>query len=135
MFSAKPSDLDAQLAAIDRSQAVIEFAMDGTITRANDNFLKTTGYALDEIRGKHHSMFVPEGDRKSASYAAFWQALNRGEFQAAEYRRIGKGGKEIWLQATYNPILGAGGKPLKVVKFCTDVTDNKLRTADYEGQL
>ncbi|HRN88131.1 methyl-accepting chemotaxis protein [Hyphomicrobium sp.] len=135
MFSAKPSDLDAQLAAIDRSQAVIEFAMDGTIIRANMNFLQATGYTLDEIKGKHHRMFVAEDERKSAAYRAFWEKLNLGEFQAAEYRRIAKGGREIWLQATYNPILSSGGKPLKVVKFCTDVTDNKLRTADYEGQL
>lgn len=135
MFSAKPSDLDAQLAAIDRSQAIIEFAIDGTILHANANFLKTTGYTLDEIKGRHHRMFVAEGERESAGYRGFWEKLNRGEFQAAEYRRIGKGGREIWLQATYNPILGSAGKPLKVVKFCTDVTENKLRTADYEGQL
>jgi methyl-accepting chemotaxis protein len=109
--------------------------MDGTVLRANTNFLNTTGYKLEEIKGQHHRIFVPESERQSAAYQQFWAALNRGEYQAAEYKRIGKGGKEVWLQATYNPILGSNGKPVKVVKFCTDVTDRKLRTADYEGQL
>ncbi len=135
MFSAKSSDLDAQLSAIDRSQAVIEFDMDGKVLKANANFLAATGYKLEEIKGQHHRMFVPEDERGSAAYQQFWAALNRGEFQAAEYKRIGKGGKEVWLQATYNPIIGSNGKPTKVVKFCTDVTARKLRTADYEGQL
>ncbi len=135
MFSAKSSDLDAQLSAIDRSQAVIEFDMDGKVLKANANFLAATGYKLEEIKGQHHRMFVPEDERNSSAYQQFWAALNRGEFQAAEYKRIGKGGKEVWLQATYNPIIGSNGKPTKVVKFCTDVTARKLRTADYEGQL
>ena len=125
MFSAKTSELDAKLAALDRSQAVIEFDMSGKILTANKNFLDAVGYTLAEVRGKHHSMFVTEADRTSAAYREFWAALNRGEFQAAEYKRVGKGGKEIWLQATYNPLLDSAGKPFKVVKFCTDVTARK----------
>jgi methyl-accepting chemotaxis protein len=135
MFSAKGQMADAQLAAIDKSQAVIEFDMDGTIVRANDNFLKAVGYTLSEIKGKHHRMFVAEDDRNASAYKEFWAALNRGEFQAGEFRRIGKNAKEIWLQASYNPLIGSNGKPFGVVKFCTDITATKLRNADYQGQL
>ncbi len=135
MFSSKTSELATKLAALDKSQAVIEFDMEGNVLAANKNFLDAIGYSLAEIQGKHHSMFVTEADRKSAAYREFWAALNRGEFQAAEYKRIGKGGKEIWLQATYNPLLDASGKPFKVVKFCTDITARKMQTADYEGQI
>jgi methyl-accepting chemotaxis protein len=135
MFSSKTSELAAKLAALDKSQAVIEFDMAGNVVAANKNFLDTVGYALAEIQGKHHSMFVPEAERNGAAYREFWAALNRGEFQAAEYRRIGKGGKEVWLQASYNPLLDAAGKPFKVVKFCTDITARKMQNADYEGQL
>jgi methyl-accepting chemotaxis protein len=128
MFSRKTAkDSEAQLAAIGRSQAVIEFNLDGTIVTANQNFLNAMGYALPEIQGKHHSMFVPPGERDSAAYRAFWAALGRGEFQAAEFRRIAKGGREIWIEASYNPILGDGGKPVKVVKFATDITEKKQR--------
>jgi methyl-accepting chemotaxis protein len=135
MFAGKSQELEAQIAAIEKSQAVIEFNMDGTIIRANDNFLKAVGYTLDEIKGKHHRIFVDPADRDGEAYKAFWANLNRGTFQASEYKRIGKGGKEIWLQASYNPILGANGKPYKVVKFCTDITEGKRRNADYQGQL
>ena len=135
MFSNKSNETDAQIAAIERSQAIIEFNMDGTIIRANDNFLKVVGYAQNEIKGQHHSIFVADNERNGRAYSEFWAALNRGEFQTAEYRRIGKGGKEVWLQATYTPIVGSNGKPFKVIKFCTDVTERKLKTADYEGQL
>jgi methyl-accepting chemotaxis protein len=128
-------DLEATSAAISRAQAVIEFSMDGTIVTANDNFLNTLGYRLEEIQGKHHSMFVEASYRDSPDYRAFWDALNRGEFQAAQYKRIGKNGKEVWIQATYNPILGPNGRPTKVVKFATDITAEKLRQADFEGQL
>ena len=124
-----------KIAAISRAQAVIEFNMDGTIIAANENFLRAMGYTLDEIQGKHHSMFVEPEDRGSATYREFWARLNRGEFQAAEYKRLGKGGKEIWILATYNPILDEAGKPFKVVKFATDVTEQKLRTADSDGQI
>jgi methyl-accepting chemotaxis protein len=129
------ADYSGQIAAISKSQAVIEFQMDGTIVTANDNFLKVLGYALDEVKGRHHSIFVDEAFRASPDYREFWAALNRGEYQAAEYKRIGKGGKEVWIQASYNPILDLNGKPCKVVKFATDVTRQKLKNADYSGQI
>ncbi len=135
MFTSKSHELQAKLDALDKSQAVIEFNMDGTVVTANPNFLGAVGYSLEEIQGKHHSMFVSDQEKTSTAYRQFWEALNRGEFQAAEYKRIGKFGKEIWIQATYNPILGSNGKPYKVVKFCTDVTKRKMQTADYEGQI
>ncbi|WP_315725575.1 MULTISPECIES: PAS domain-containing methyl-accepting chemotaxis protein [unclassified Bradyrhizobium] len=128
-------DYSAQVAAIGRSQAVIEFNLDGTIVTANDNFLNALGYSLPEVQGKHHSMFVPPEERDSAAYREFWAALNRGEYQAAEYKRIGKGGKEVWIQASYNPVFDQNGKPFKVVKFATDVTAQKLRNADLAGQI
>jgi methyl-accepting chemotaxis protein len=124
-----------QVEAIGKSQAVIEFKLDGTIVIANDNFLKTMGYTLDEIKGKHHSMFVEPAYRESADYKAFWAALGRGEYQAGEYKRIGKGGREVFIQASYNPILDMTGKPFKVVKFATDVTQEKLRNANFVGQI
>jgi methyl-accepting chemotaxis protein len=123
------------IAAIRRAQAVIMFNLDGTITTANDNFLKALGYSLGEIQGKHHSMFVEPSVRDSNAYREFWASLNRGEHQAAEYKRIGKGGKEVWILATYNPIFDEKGKPFKFVKFATDVTEQKLRTADLAGQI
>jgi methyl-accepting chemotaxis protein len=125
----------AQVAAIGESQAVIEFNMDGTIITANENFLKTLGYSLPEIEGKHHSMFVAEFERASAAYSEFWAKLNRGEYQAAEYKRIGKGGKEVWIEASYNPIRDANGKPSKVVKFATDITEKKIRSMEDTGKI
>ena len=124
-----------KIAAMSRAQAVIEFNMDGTIVTANENFLGTVGYTLAEIQGKHHSMFVLPAERDSAAYREFWAKLNRGEFDAAEYKRVGKGAKEIWILATYNPILNEAGKPFKVVKFATDVTQQKLKAADSDGQI
>ncbi|NOY43767.1 MAG: PAS domain S-box protein [Planctomycetes bacterium] len=109
--------------AVDRTQAVIEFEMDGTIIKANENFLNTLGYTLEEIQGHHHSMFVDEAYKASVEYKQFWETLNRGEYQAAEFKRIGKGGKEVWIQASYNPILDLDGKPYKVVKYATDITE------------
>jgi len=120
---AEAADREGQVAAIRKSQAVIEFTLDGIVLDANDNFLATVGYSLDEIKGKHHSMFVDPGYRDSAEYAAFWASLKRGEYQAAQYRRRGKGGREVWIQASYNPILDASGRPYKVVKFATDITN------------
>jgi len=128
-------DYAAQVAAAGRSQAVIEFNLDGTIITANDNFLKGLGYTLPEIQGKHHSMFVEASERDSAAYREFWAALNRGEYQAREYKRIGKGGREVWIQASYNPVFDDKGKPFKVVKFATDVTVQKLKNADLAGQI
>ena len=132
----KNSSADKALAdALSRSQAVIEFGMDGTILTANDNFLKALGYSLGEIQGKHHSMFVDPSERDSAAYRDFWAALKRGEYQAAEYKRIGKGAWEVWIQATYNPVLDAGGKPVKVVKFATDITARKIKSMEDAGQI
>ena len=126
---------DALAAAISKSQAVIEFNMDGTIITANQNFLDALGYRLEEIKGKHHSMFVAQQERDSAEYKAFWAGLNRGEFQAAEYKRIGKGGREVWIQASYNPILDSADKPCKVVKFATDITAKKIRNMEDAGKI
>ena len=129
------ADYQGQIVAIGKAQAVIEFNMDGTVITANSNFLGALGYSLDEIKGKHHSMFVEEAYRQSPAYTEFWARLNRGEYQAAEYKRIGKGGREVWIQASYNPILDLNGKPCKVVKYATDVTAQKLLNADYQGQI
>jgi methyl-accepting chemotaxis protein len=128
-------DALAQSAAINRSQAVIEFKMDGTIITANQNFLDAMGYRLDEIQGKHHQMFAPPELRGSEAYKAFWASLNRGEFQAAEYKRIGKGGREVWIQASYNPILDDAGRPVKVIKFATDITAKKIRNMEEAGKI
>ncbi|WP_333825066.1 methyl-accepting chemotaxis protein [Pinisolibacter sp.] len=134
-FFSSTRETRAKLAALDKSQAIIEFEMDGTIVTANKNFLGALGYSLEEIRGKHHSMFVEPSHRDSAEYRAFWEDLRRGTYRAAEYKRIGKGGKEIWIQASYNPLLGRDGKPFKVVKFATDITAEKLKSAEYQGQI
>jgi methyl-accepting chemotaxis protein len=124
-----------KIAAISRAQAVIEFNLDGTIITANDNFLAALGYSLAEIQGKHHSMFVTPAERDSSAYREFWAKLNRGEFQSAEYKRLGKGGKEVWILASYNPIIDETGKPFKVVKFASDVSEQKLKAANFAGQI
>ncbi|HET8870963.1 MAG TPA: methyl-accepting chemotaxis protein, partial [Aquabacterium sp.] len=115
-----------QLEAINKAQAVIEFSLDGKILDANDNFLHTLGYSLNEIKGQHHSMFVDPDYRNSVEYRLFWEKLGRGEYDAGQYKRMGRGGKEIWIQASYNPILDMNGKPFKVVKYATDVTAEVL---------
>jgi len=136
MFNFSSSnDMAAKLEALNKSQAIIEFQLDGTIITANENFLNALGYTLAEVQGKHHSMFVEPSFRDSAEYRRFWDNLNRGEFQAAEYKRIGKGGKEVWIEATYNPLFGRNGKPYKVVKFATDVTQKKREYADLLGKV
>jgi methyl-accepting chemotaxis protein len=112
-----------KIAAINQVQAVIEFELDGAIITANENFLKTLGYRLEEIQGRHHSMFVEPSFRDSVEYRNFWRDLSDGKLQAAEYKRVGKGGKEVWIQASYNPIFDRNGKPFKVVEFATDVTE------------
>ncbi|MBT9291073.1 methyl-accepting chemotaxis protein [Prosthecodimorpha staleyi] len=129
------SELRDKFRAIDRSQAVIEFDPTGRILDANANFLAALGYTLDEVKGRHHSMFVDAAERESSAYQQFWDRLRRGEFQAAEYRRIGKGGREVWIQASYNPVLNGAGKVYRVIKFATDITATKLRNAEYEGQI
>jgi len=115
-------DLRGQIAALHKAQAVIEFDLDGTIRTANENFLHCLGYTLAEIQGKHHSMFVDPTESRSRDYRQFWQELADGRFRAGEFRRIGKGGREIWIQATYNPVSDAQGRPVKVVKFASDIT-------------
>jgi methyl-accepting chemotaxis protein len=115
-------DLANQMAAISKAQAVIEFEMDGTIVSANPNFLTTLGYSIEEIKGQHHSMFVDPAERSSPEYKAFWEKLNRGEHDSRQYKRFAKGGREVWIQASYNPICDASGKPMKVMKYASDIT-------------
>ncbi|MDF1757846.1 MAG: methyl-accepting chemotaxis protein [Legionellaceae bacterium] len=128
-------DVEGQVKAINKVQAVIEFNMDGTIITANDNFLNLMGYVLSEIQGQHHSIFVEDKYKDSSEYKAFWEKLGRGEFVEAEFFRLGKDGKEVWLQASYNPIFDLDGNPCKVVKFATDITKQKQELSNYEGQL
>ena len=128
-------DMKGELSAIDKSMATIEFDLQGTILTANPNFLNVLGYSLDEAQGKHHRIFVDPVYRESVAYRQFWEKLGRGEFDAAQYKRIGKDGREVWIQASYNPIMDENGKPYKVVKFATDITEQKKQTANYEGQL
>ncbi len=116
------AETKGKIDAIGLSQAVIEFDMQGNILSANPNFLRTMGYTLAEIRGQHHSMFCEPGLVQSQAYRDFWADLGEGKFQSARYRRIGKHGAEVWIQATYNPILDVDGNPYKVVKYATDVT-------------
>lgn len=120
-------ELKSIVEALNKSQAVIEFDMDGTIRDANDLFLGVMGYALDEIKGKHHSMFADPAFAASTEYKQFWAELNAGKFQVAEYRRLGKGGKEVYIQASYNPIFDPNGRPYKVVKYATDVTAQVIK--------
>lgn len=129
------ADFEGQIAAISKSQAVIEFSLDGTIINANDNFCSCVGYSLAEIRGKHHRIFCDPSYANSPEYRSFWEKLNRGEFDSGEYRRIGKGGKEIWIQASYNPICDMNGKPVKVVKYASDLTAQKSQTLRVVAQL
>ncbi|HKP78518.1 MAG TPA: methyl-accepting chemotaxis protein [Phenylobacterium sp.] len=126
--------LEGMVAAIERSQAVIEFQLDGTIVRANDNFLKTLGYAASDLVGRRHAMFVDAAEADSEAYREFWRTLNRGEFVAAKFRRLGKGGREVWIQASYNPVFDAAGKPTGVVKFATDITATEQERARSEAE-
>ena len=128
-------ELKSKMDALSKSQAIIEFNLDGNIVTANHNFLSAIGYQLEEIQGKHHGMFVDPVYRESAEYKEFWESLRRGEYQAREFKRFAKGGREIWIQASYNPLLGSNGKPFKVVKFATDITAAKIKAADHEGQI
>jgi len=131
----KSADAEGQLKAVSKAQAVIEFTLDGKVLAANDNFLKALGYSLTEVKGQHHSMFVDPAYRATPAYQQFWDKLARGEYDDGQYKRIGKGGKEVWIQASYNPIFDMNGKPFKVVKYATDITAEKLKAADFEGQL
>jgi methyl-accepting chemotaxis protein len=128
-------ELSAVTAALNRVQAVIEFDLQGTILHANENFLATLGYTLEEVRGKHHRMFCDPDHIHTEAYRQFWERLGRGEFDRGEYRRIGRGGREIWINASYNPVIGDDGRPCKVIKFATDITAVKQQHAEYEGRL
>ena len=107
------TDFYGQVTAVRKSQLVVEFQMDGTVLNANDNFLNAVGYTAEEITGKHHSLFLDEATRRSPEYIEFWAKLKRGEYQVGEYKRLGKGGTAVWLQASYNPILDLSGNPSK----------------------
>ncbi|MCC8492649.1 PAS domain-containing protein [Xanthomonas hortorum pv. vitians] len=129
------ADFEGRIDAIDRVMAVIEFSLDGTVLEANQNFLQVMGYRLDEIRGKHHGMFVDASTRQSAAYRAFWEKLGRGAFDAGRYKRVGKDGQDVWIQASYNPVLDEHGRPYKVVKYATDVTRQVIDSADADGRI
>ncbi|MBJ7578626.1 PAS domain S-box protein [Devosia sp. MC532] len=128
-------DNAAKLAALLRSQAVIEFELDGTIITANENFLKALGYGLDEVRGKHHSMFCAPEYVKSPAYKNFWADLGKGEFKSDAFQRFGKGGREVWIQASYSPVFDASGRPVKVIKFAADITEQRQMSADHAAQI
>ncbi|PIB94628.1 methyl-accepting chemotaxis protein [Caulobacter sp. FWC2] len=132
--AARIADLEGIVDAIQRSQAVIEFNLDGTIITANENFLRTLGYALSEIQGRKHSLFVDEAYAASNDYREFWGRLNAGEFFADKYKRIGKGGKAVWIQASYNPVFDNTGKPVKVIKFASDITAIETERHQVEGE-
>jgi methyl-accepting chemotaxis protein len=129
------AEFTGKVAAMDRAQAVIEFGLDGTVLTANANFLDALGYTLAEVQGKHHRIFCDPVHAATDEYRNFWAKLGSGDFHSGEYRRIGKGGREVWIQATYNPILDEDGKPFKVVKFAVDVTEAKLRSAEIEARV
>lgn len=128
-------EFEGKVRAITRAQAVIEFAMDGTILDANENFLALTGYSLEEVRGRHHRIFCDAATAQSESYLLFWDKLGRGEYDTGEYKRIKKNGEDIWIQASYNPILDLDGRPIKVVKFALDITDQKLNASEYQAKV
>ena len=139
MFGMRKSRLEDSLAeaeAIRCSQAVIEFRLDGTIVKANQNFLDALGYgALAEIEGKHHRIFMPQPDAEGADYKEFWARLNRGEYQTGEFKRIRKDGRPVWIQASYNPILDGRGKATRVIKFATDITARKMKALEDAGKM
>ena len=128
------SDQKAIMAALNKSQAIIEFDLEGKILLANENFCQALGYDLAEIQGRNHSMFVESAYSGSPEYREFWAKLGRGEFERRQYKRIGKGGREVWIEASYNPLM-RGGKPYKVVKFATDITQSKIKSMEDSGKI
>jgi methyl-accepting chemotaxis protein len=128
-------ELQAIHAALNRVQAVIEFDLEGRILHANENFLRVLGYTLADVQGRHHSMFCEPEYAASAAYKQFWANLGAGEYNHGEFKRITKDGREVWINASYNPILDIDGKPYKVIKFATDITDTRMRNAEYEGKV
>ena len=129
------ADQEGKIAAVDRVQAMIEFDLTGRILHANANFLNTFGYALDEVVGQHHRMFCEPTFAQSPEYGTLWAQLGRGEFNAGRYRRLTKSGNSVWIQASYNPILDASGKPYRVVKFATDITREMVSAAETKGKV
>lgn len=129
------ADYRGQIQAISKALAVIEFKMDGTVVNANDVFLKTTGYTLEDIKGRHHSLFVDDAFRSSPQYQEFWERLRRGQYDSGEYKRIGKGGREVWLQASYNPIVDVDGKLCKVVTYASDITAQVVAREDLKSKV
>ncbi len=131
----RSADFEGRTQAINRVQAVIEFDLTGRVLAANENFLASFGYALDEVLGQHHRMFCDQAYTRSPDYVAFWDRLGRGEFDAGEYRRIARTGEDVWIQASYNPIFDAAGRPVKVVKFATDITPTRRAAGEARGKL
>lgn len=131
----KNSNYEGQIKAVNKAQAVIEFDLDGNVLDANKNFLDTTGYSLDEIKGKHHSLFVTEAHKRSLEYGQFWEQLRNGTMFSGEFEQIGKGSKLVWLQASYNPIFDQNGRPYKVVKFAVDITGKKQAIGDIRNAM
>lgn len=129
------AEWESKIEAIERSQALIEFSPEGHVLNANSKFLSALGYSLDEVVGQHHRMFCDAEYSSSLEYREFWERLGRGEYDSNEYKRLGKGGREVWIQASYNPILDAQGNTYKIVKFATDVTQTKLLTIEHEGKV
>jgi len=126
---------EAKIAAIRRSQGVVEFDLSGQVLDANENFLQLTGYTLEQLRGQHHRLFIEPEEAAGGAYRAFWQKLGRGEFDSGEYLRIGRDGRRLWIQASYNPVLDLDGHPVKVVKYCTDVTERKRLEAEVRSRM
>lgn len=124
-----------KLDAISRSHGIIEFDLSGNILDANETFLKLTGYRLDEIRGQHHRLFVDSEEQRSPEYRQFWQRLGRGETASGEYMRFGRNGRRLWIQASYNPILSPDGQPAKVIKYCSDITESKLKAVETQVMM
>ncbi|WP_313900651.1 methyl-accepting chemotaxis protein [Edaphobacter flagellatus] len=129
------SELNSIYSALDKTQAIAEFSLDGTILHANQNFLNTLGYSLAEIKGQHHNIFIDPAQRASDEYRRFWEKLRRGEHNAGQYKRIGKNGRTAWIQATYTPVLDTMGRPQKVIKFAVDVTDERQHVAYIHSQI
>jgi PAS domain S-box len=129
------ADMGGRLQAIDRAQAVIEFALDGTILDANANFLAAMDYTLEEIQGRHHRMFVDPAEASSGSYHDFWAGLREGRHDGGLYRRFGRGGRIVWIQATYNPILDAQGRPVRVIKYATDITAQTMAAQTLQREV
>ena len=134
-IDAVANDNAKKLESLTKFRPCVEFEIDGAIVCANELFLKLMGYELGEIKGKNHSMFVDETYRRSSEYSDFWASLVQGTPQTGEYKRVCKGGSQIWLGSTYYPILDANGKAYRVLQFATDVTERKLADANFAGQI